>query len=193
MVPTRKYIAVESCITGVYHTNGVYYQGQLVKYQLEGNTYHGKRYMRCERDPLTDYQNFLYRRALYGLRAFPQEEVKYMHWEKKKRIIKVQKRARKVVNLLKQEIVIRCTNSLFSLLHNSTLARDLVKNFSEPDPDMDDDFSLKELNLTKVDIANKLIEVGILPKNFYELKKDPDVSKRLPRLNEPANRVPVLG
>lgn len=187
MVPTQNKQAVES------HTNNVEYKGKLSKYQQEGNKHRGRRYMQYERDPFTEYQNFLYRRALYGLQAFPKEEVKYMDWRKKKRIVKVQKRARKVLNALKQEVVIAYTNSFFATLYNSTLARDLIQNFSEPDPNVEDEFTLKELNLTKVDVANRFIEVGILPKDFYELKKDPDARKRLPRLKQSADRVLIPG
>ena len=58
------------------------YDGKVSKYQQEGNKYNGKRYTVYEVDEFNSYQNFLYRRALSGLKAYSPEELKTMHKSK---------------------------------------------------------------------------------------------------------------
>ena len=50
-----------------------------------------------EKDPFNSYQNFLYKRALFGLSVYQKDELEKMHWDKKRRIEKVHQRAQKSV------------------------------------------------------------------------------------------------
>ena len=53
-------------------------------------------------DQYSQYQNFLYKRALYGLKSLPTEEVEKMSKPKKIRISRVHRRAQRVLNEAKQ-------------------------------------------------------------------------------------------
>jgi len=58
------------------------YVGKLENYQLYGN----KKYMQYEQDSYSPYQNYLYKRALYGLNAISKEELATMCSKKKQRV-----------------------------------------------------------------------------------------------------------
>lgn len=129
--------------------------------------------MQYERDPYNSYQNFLYNRALFGLKVYEKEELDNMHWDKKKRIIKVHKRTQSLLNIWKQRITIELTNHLFrDRFPDSEITQDLIGKFGEVDPDFVNDIPFKLLRISKDDIVERLIEEGILPRNFRELKPE---------------------
>ena len=66
--------------------------------------------LQFEKDPYSQQQNLLYKRAMFGLNIYSKEEIQQMHWQKRKRIKKVQIRAQKELNLWKQELVNNLTN-----------------------------------------------------------------------------------
>ena len=70
------------------------YSGKLAEYQL----YKQNTYTKYEVDQYSQYQNFLYKRALYGLKSLPVEEVEKMSEQKKIRINRVNRRAQRVLN-----------------------------------------------------------------------------------------------
>jgi hypothetical protein len=63
------------------------YAGKLHDFQQLGNTFKELRYAEIERDPFNVQQNFLYKRALFGLKMYSEHELAEMHADKKKRII----------------------------------------------------------------------------------------------------------
>ncbi len=138
-------------------------------YQLNG----GKTYMQYEQDKYSVYQNYLYKRALYGLEALTQEELATICGKKKQRILNVYKRAQSVLNTLKQKITIDYTNSIFQkLFPNSKLTNDLL-NHSEIDEKFKNTLTFKDLNIDKDQIIAIFIAEGILPKNFLSLREAP--------------------
>lgn len=147
----------------------IQYDGMLKDYQLYGNSYKGKRYqMIYEKDPYSQQQTFLYKRAMFGLSMYSQKEIKEMHWQKRARIVKVHKRTQKVLNLWKQEKVNKLTNALFAMFHHSPLAKNLVEG-SFVDLAYKSTMSFNELGIKKADIIDRLYQEGILPNNFYKL------------------------
>ena len=76
-----------------------HYEGKYNDFQSFGNSYKGTTYSTFEKDPYTEAQNFLYKRALFGLKMYKPEEIKAMHWQKRKRIKKVQRRTQDILNL----------------------------------------------------------------------------------------------
>jgi len=128
------------------------------------------KYVREER--LNKYQNLLYNRALYGLGAYDPEELKGMHWEKKKRIDSVHKKTKSIMNRWKQEMIIERTNAfLKSIFINSRLVKQLLQpEYSQPNENYNANIPLKEFKITKLQIIDKLIGEGVLPRNYYELK-----------------------
>lgn len=164
---TQKRITQKKTMTRIINQ----YVGYYSKYQLEGNDYNGKKYSLIVHTPLNNHQNMLYNRALFGLALYTQEEIQEMHWEKRKRIVKVHKRAQSVLNVWKQEITNKITTAFFSTFFPKTeFAMYLEHTADETDPDFVNKISFKDLGITKAQIILKLIETGILPPNFYELK-----------------------
>jgi hypothetical protein len=125
-----------------------------------------------ERDPFNAYQNFLYKRALFGLSVYSKEEIDAMHYSKKKRIIGVHKRAQSILNVWKQELCHAfVSNFLLKIFHHSKFVKDYVQNFADvTDPEYISKTEFKDLGISKEDIIDKLINEKVLPYNFYELK-----------------------
>lgn len=146
-----------------------FYEGELVDYQVYGKNH--KRYIEYEQEIYSPQQNFLYRRALFGLSVYTKEELETMHFSKKQRIEKVHARTQNVLNLWKQSIVNNMVNTIFKdMFHHSILAKDLVEKFgNQTDPTYISRIDFKSLGLSKKDIINKLLEEKLLPVNFHEL------------------------
>ena len=150
----------------------VIYTGRLSEYQSYGNKIHKKRYVEYERDEFNSYQNFLYKRALFGLSVYQEEELSKMHWDKKKRIQKVHERAQSVLNVWKQELANKwAADGLREVFHHSSLIKNMVEIFANhTDPEYISTLEFKDLGIDKKDIVKKLIQEKVLPNNFYELK-----------------------
>ena len=147
----------------------------VTDYQLRA----GKTYMQYEQDQYSQYQNYLYKRALYGLDALSQQELATMCSKKKQRIINVYKRAQVVLNKFKQELTIKYTNLLFKTLFPKSPITDILLSQTETDEKFKNTLTFKDLNISKEQIISIFIAEGILPKNFLSLDKDPN---QLPRL-----------
>jgi hypothetical protein len=135
--------------------------------------------MQYEQDKYSTYQNYLYKRALYGLDALEQKELATMCSKKKQRIVNVYKRAQVVINKLKQEFTIRYTNFIFKTLFPNSPLTDSLLACTEFDEKFKNTLTFKDLNISKEDIISIFITEGILPKNFLSLDKNPN---KLPRL-----------
>ena len=148
---------------------------QVKNYQL----YAGKTYMQYEQDKYSQYQNYLYKRALYGLDALEEKELATMCSKKKQRIINVYKRAQSVLNIAKQKATIHYTNLLFkTLFPKSPLTQIMLAN-TETDEKFKNTLTFKDLNISKDDIITIFMSEGILPKNFLSLTEAPVTLPRL--------------
>jgi hypothetical protein len=153
------------------NVNDPVYSGNYSKYQTEGNDYNGKKYSKVETDYLNDYQIFLYNRAMFGLSVYTKDQVDKLHWEKRKRIKKVNHRAKTILNLWKQRIVnINTTRAFQNWLPNHPVTQFMTDTVDDVDPKYINTIPLKELGITRPQIICKFIEEGILPLNFYTLK-----------------------
>jgi len=151
--------------------NSVDYKGKLKNYQKHGNT--NNPIQKYEIDKYNHYQNYLYKRALYGLNMYNEKELKKMSWKKKKRISKVNKKAQMFLNLYKQEKTNEFTNRIFKLFPKSPFYKLLIENFT--DPTYINDLDLKSMNITKKDIIKLFIDKQVLPNNFNKLKDEPKI------------------
>ena len=84
---------------------------------------------------LNPKQHFLFKRILHGLKMYKQDEISKMHWDKKRRIIKVWKRAQNVINKWKQLVCHKDATKIFSkgdtvYLHDVDTALGTVKSVS---------------------------------------------------------------
>ena len=146
------------------------YKGSLEEFQQQGSSFKGERYMDYEVDPYSQYQNFLYKRILYGLSIYSKEEVEVMPEKKRARILKNQRRGQKTLNLYKQEIVNKITNNFFQkYFPESPITKALTGEFNTTDEDFINKLDLKSLGITKKHVIDRFIEAKLLPNNFYEL------------------------
>ena len=142
---------------------------EIKNYQLSA----GKMYMQYEQDKYSVYQNYLYKRALYGLDALTEQELATTCAKKKQRISNVFKRSQSVLNTYKQRATIEYTNGIFKMLFpNSKLTKEL-STFNETDEKFKNTLTFKDLNIDKDKIISIFIAEAILPKNFLSLKEAP--------------------
>ena len=157
------------------------YSGSLENYQLMNDR---PTVMKYETDSYSQYQNYLYKRALYGLDALSQQELATMCSKKRQRIINVYKKAQIVLNKFKQQLTIQYSNFLFKTLFPTSPITDFLLADTEVDEKFKNTLTFKDLNISKEQIISIFMSEGILPKNFLSLDKDPN---QLPRLkNEKA-------
>lgn len=136
---------------------------------------------RFERDAFNAYQNFLYKRAMFGLSVYGKEELGKMRPEKKARIQKVHARCQHVLNIWKQQLCNDFTNRLLaSLFPKRELAQlFFVKHKDSTDAGFLCTLNFKDLGISKKQVVDKLILEGVLPKDFYSLTHAPTEEKKV--------------
>ena len=147
----------------------------IKKYQI----YENKNYMQYEQDKYSIYQNYLYKRALYGLNSLTEEELCKTCSKKKQRINNVYRRAQIILNRFKQKIVMEYTNNLFQKLFPKSEITQVFNNYDNIDDTFKNTLTFKDLNISKEQIISIFMSEGILPKNFLSLQENPN---QLPRL-----------
>ena len=148
---------------------------QIKDYQLNS----GKTYISYETDGYSQYQNYLYKRALYGLDSLSEQELATICSKKKQRIVNVYKKAQITLNKFKQQVTIQYSNFVFKTLFPNSPITDLLLSDTEVDENFKNTLTFKDLGITKDQIITIFMAEGILPKNFLSLDKDPN---QLPRL-----------
>lgn len=148
---------------------------QINNYQLNS----GKTYMQYETDGYSQYQNYLYKRALYGLDSLSENELATMCSKKKQRVINVYKRAQVTLNMFKQKVTIAQSNFIFKTLFPNSPITSFLLTDNEVDEKFKNTLTFKDLGITKDQIITIFISEGILPKNFLSLERNPN---ELPRL-----------
>ena len=144
------------------------YSGKLENYQLSNQI---KNVMQYEYDSYTPYQNYLYKRALFGLNSLTETEINTICNKKKQRINNVYKRAQVVLNNFKQQVTINYSNFIFKTLFPNSPITDFLITEVETDDKFINTLNFKDLNISKDDIICIFIQEGILPKNFLSLKE----------------------
>ena len=142
---------------------------EIRSYQLNA----GKTYMQYESDGYSQYQNYLYKRALYGLNALTQEELASMCSKKKQRVLNVYKRAQKVLNVFKQKVTIQYTNEIFKTLFPKSPWTAYMLTSMETDETFVNTLTFKDLNISKTEHITTFMSEVIFPKNFLSLKESP--------------------
>jgi len=138
-----------------------------------------KTHTQYEQDGYNQYQNYLYKRALYGLNSLTEEELSTMCSKKKQRIINVYKRAQVVLNTLKQQATINYSNFLFKTLFPNSPITQFLLSETEIDEKFRNTLTFKDLNISKEQIISIFMVEGILPRNFLSLEVP---QNQLPRL-----------
>ena len=157
----------------VLKNNSPEYKGKLPNYQQNGSKQDRKKHKQYEQHRLTPYQNLLYKRAIMGLTIYKKKELDEMHWEKRRRIKRVHRKAQTQLNLMKQERVnVLCDKLYRDIFSTSELAKNVFSlEKSATDPKIMNTLELKSLGITKGHIVKRLVHEGILPKDFYNLKE----------------------
>ena len=151
------------------------YTGSLSDYQLNASN----KVTKYEIDSYTQYQNHLYKRALYGLNAFTQQELATMCSKKKQRVTNVYLRGQKVINLYKQKLTVAYSNILFKTFFPDSPITNYLLGEQELDVKHTNTLTFKDLNVSKEDIITVFMAEGILPKNFLSITVDPNALPRL--------------
>jgi len=130
------------------------------------------KYQEFEKDKYSPYQNYLYKRALYGLDSLSVEELNTMCSKKRSRIVNVYNRGQLVVNKYKHQVTKQLTDKLLgSLFPNSLLISEII-NYNDIDNKYKNTLTFKDLSIEKDLIVELFITEGILPKNFLSLEKN---------------------
>jgi hypothetical protein len=155
----------------VLKNNSVDYKGKLPKYQQQGSKQ--KKYTQYEQHKFTAYQNLLYKRALFGLKMYSKQEQQTLNWKEKNKIKQMNRKAQQSINVFKQEKVnIMCDRLYKAVFPGSKLAHDVFSlDKSTTNPKIINKLDLKFLRINKEDVIKRFVKEGILPKNFYTLKK----------------------
>jgi len=131
------------------------------------------KYQTISRPALNKMQQKLYAETVYGLTAFTNEELQMMPKTRKKGILARFLKAQDILNQWKQEIVYsKVDNILLSLFPRSRAVQKFVST-KGADKDIKDRHTFKELGINQVQIAQKLVEEGVLPKDFFSLTLKP--------------------
>jgi hypothetical protein len=146
----------------------------IIKYQMRSDTK-----MSYEQDIYNQYQNYLYKRALYGLNSLTQDELVTMCNKKKQRIVNVYKKAQTAINKLKQQVTINYSNFIFKTLFPNSPITDALLADTETDEKFVNTLNFKDLGIAKDQIIAIFISEGVLPKNFLSLTAP---QNQLPRL-----------
>lgn len=133
----------------------------------------GKPKVQFEKDPYSAYQNFLYRRAIYGLNVYTDHEIDDMDDATHDRIVTLFNKTQAVLNKWKQKIIIQMSVDFFTRFfpkqtHNCEFVEALKKP-CKPDPLLKNNLTFKDLGISKEMIIEKLISSNLLPSNFHTL------------------------
>jgi len=135
------------------------------KIQLYGTV----KYQELDQPVLNRTQQKLYGELIYGLKLYKPEELATISKKDKLKIAYLHRKVQHFLNKWKQEIIDSEVNSILTkLFPRSKFVKDMcaVKSY---DRAYTDRHTFKELNLSPDKIANKLIEAGFLPRNFFQL------------------------
>lgn len=128
-----------------------------------------ERIMQYDKNILNPVQQHYYDRAIKGFGIFTKEELYQMNSSKKERIKRNYQKTQKIINKYKWEKVKEMSDNIFKLFFNSKLSDSFLNQTIEDENEVNI-MSLKELNISKMDIVNLLFNNKILPSNFFSLK-----------------------
>lgn len=127
------------------------------------------RYQEFDKPVFNRIQQKLYGEVLYGVKAYNEVEIMALPHKEVLRITSVHRRVHFFLNRWKQEIMDKRVNTLLSKLFPKSSAAKTLCSTSGHNRAYTARFTFKELGLTQEVVASKLVEMGFLPKNFFEL------------------------
>ena len=176
---TEKTISANSHGITIYHTNSG--KHNTVAYgntdygfetvQRQGNRFKGISFQDSRKlhyDLFNESQFILYKRTLYGLAEYSEKEKAKLNAFQISRIKTKQKTIWSDMNRFKNEVMNEQADQFLSLFFHSKLASQMMRE--KPEPDMPNRMSFNQLGINRKMVADRLISLGYLPKNFYQIR-----------------------
>ena len=145
------------------------YENQLVKeIQVNGTTKYQKLDVFVHFSPK---QKEIYQKTVYGFKAYTQEELCKMSEKNKTSIIITYTKVQRLLTRWKQDTVFSAVdNFLSSLFPKSVIIKQMIETKGYLDDQEDvSEIRFSDLGMNPTKIASKLVEAGLLPKNFFQL------------------------
>lgn len=115
-------------------------------------------------------QKDLFQKVVLGFKAYTKEEIDQMSEKKKIFVSVTYTKAQRILRNWKQDVVFtKLDDMLLAVFPNSPLVRQFVNVKGHVDVPKEDEISFDDLGINREQVANKLMEYGLLPKNFYQL------------------------
>jgi hypothetical protein len=135
------------------------------KIQLEGTS----KYQQMVKY-FTPQQKDLYQKVVYGFKAYTPEEIASMSEKTKINVTVTYTKAQRVLRKWKQDILFDNINGMLAILFpKSKIVKQFIETKGYTEEDKESFISFKQLGIPQEKIAEKLIEFGLLPKNFFQL------------------------
>lgn len=142
---------------------------QFLAYQDKPSDLSRPRYQAITEPVFNKVQQKLYAQTVYGLGHYSPKHVSSMSPAVRARIEKKHMEVQETLNCWKQEIVYSKVDKILSALFPKSKLIKTFCSYKKPEKTITSHQSFKELGLDQVKIANKLIEKGFLPTNFFSL------------------------
>lgn len=138
------------------------------KIQLHGTV----KYQKIEEEfKLTPKQKDVYAKTVHGFKAYTKEELNSLSEQARIDVTVTYAKVQRILRNWKQDITFsNLDRFLLSLFPNSPVIKAMCTTTGHVDDiSKEDEISFKDLGIKQKDIIAKLIQVELLPKNFYEL------------------------
>ena len=122
-----------------------------------------------EKLELNNVQRQMYRRLMYGLNNYSQQERAEMPTNVLAKIIRDYQKAQKILHVMKAKVFYAAETKLFNAIftNENQQVKDRDTDWMLPIPK---EATLNKLGITPKMIVDEFIKRKLLPKNFYELK-----------------------
>lgn len=150
-----------------YKHKFITYDKQSPLYSLQ--VYARVKYQEVEKPVFNKVQQQLYAEIVYGLNYFSEEEKTTMPAKKRFSIMQSYKKAQRVLNYWKQELVNHRADVIMQkLFPNSPVTKVFVRT-QGCNNDYVDTHTFKELGINQIMIAERLVSAKLLPADFFKL------------------------
>lgn len=150
--------------TNTTEKKDTFYKGNYSSYQTKSN--------HSENKSLTLHQKQLYEKTVFGLKAISKEQLTGLDEEDCLIIKYTHLKCQEILNIWKQEITNDISNQLFKkYFPKSPFTKTLTEKYPNiVDKNVVNTIPFKLLGINRNDIIQKLMNCGILPKDFYDIK-----------------------
>lgn len=148
------------------HKYIAYERSLLTKVQQYGPE---KRYQPITEPHLNKVQQSLYAQHVYGLNYFTPEQLATMPEKQKFKIMHAYKKVQRALNIWKQEIAGKRADAFIKFLFPKSKIAEAFLAVQGTDPELHDTHTFKDLGITQIMIAERLVQLRLLPENFFEL------------------------